>query len=202
MVNRGTLFVISAPSGAGKTTLYKMALDKIKGLTPSTSYTTRRKRDTEIPDVDYHFISDEEFSHMIADNKFIEWAEVHGNKYGSPREEIEDGLREGKDILFDIDVQGARNLKRQFHDAVLIYILPPSFDILKERLTSRNTNETEDITLRMDNAVEEIKAVKDFDYLVINNFLTKALNDIESIILSHRAKAQVNNFDFKQFIGY
>jgi len=202
MANRGTLFIISAPSGAGKTTLYKMALEGVDHLSPSVSYTTRPKRGTEIEGVDYCFVSKEDFDTMIADNEFIEWAEVHGNKYGTPKKGIHEKLDKGEDILFDIDVQGARNLKAQFPDAVLIFVLPPSFDILKERLNSRNTNETDDINVRMDNALQEVKAVKDFDYLIINNFLTKALKDLEAIIVAQRAKVNANSFDFDKFISY
>jgi guanylate kinase len=199
-VERGGLFVIAAPSGAGKTTLFKMALESFDNLVPSVSCTTRPKRDNEVEGEDYFFIPDEKFEYMIRENKFIEWAVVHNYKYGTPCEFIEDCIKNGKDVLFDIDVQGAENLKKIFPDSVLTFILPPSFEVLKDRLVNRMTDMSDDIEVRMKNAVDEIKGVKGFDYLIFNDSLKEAFEELKSIIVAARAKKKKDTFNFDEFI--
>jgi guanylate kinase len=200
MAVKGILYIISAPSGAGKTTLFKMALEKINGITPSISCTTRPKRGNEVEGVDYFFVTDDKFDEMIRDNKFIEWAKVHKHRYGTPRGFIESSIKEGKDILFDIDVQGAKSLKKQFSDAVLTFVIPPSFKILKDRLTHRNTERPEEMQVRLDSTMREIRDAKGFDYLIINDDIDEAFDDLKSVIRAERLKRKEKNFDFDKFI--
>ncbi len=201
MKGEGILFIISAPSGAGKSTLFKLVLERLNDIKPSISYTTRPMRENEQNGVDYFFIPDEEFDNMIREDKFVEWANVHNYRYGTPKEIIRDQIASGEDLLFDIDVQGARSLKDEFPDSVLIYVLPPSFQVLKDRLLQRNTDSEDDITLRMENAIKEIEGIAIFDYLIINDDLNKALKDLESVISACRLSRQKNEFDYTMYIN-
>ncbi|MFC1855055.1 guanylate kinase [Thermodesulfobacteriota bacterium] len=199
---RGILFIISAPSGAGKTTLFKMALEKIDGLSPSISCTTRAKRGQEVDGKDYIFLDEKAFNHMVEESGFVEWAKVHNNFYGTPKKNIDESIEKGDDILFDIDIQGARSLKETFPEAVLIFIMPPSFSTLKERLVQRTAaDDPLDIELRMLNAMDEIRAATEFDYIVTNDDLNTAFFGLNAVIVAERLKREKNNFDFDEFIG-
>jgi guanylate kinase len=192
--------MISAPSGSGKTTLFKMVLENFKDLKPSISYTTRQTRRTEKVGKDYYFVSDEEFDEMVRKNKFIEWANVHNYKYGTPCKFIEDHLIQGNDLLFDIDVQGAKSMKKYYPDSVLIFVITPSFKILKDRLIKRTTDKPDVIDARLKTAMDEIKELKHFNYLIINDDLQKAFENLSAIITAHRLARQKDEFNFDKFI--
>ncbi|MBI5740873.1 MAG: guanylate kinase [Nitrospirae bacterium] len=195
-MREGALFVISAPSGAGKSTLCRELLRKVPGLTLSVSYTTRTPRKGETPDVHYTFVTEKKFRDMIRRKEFAEWAMVHGNFYGTSLRRLKKLNREGYDILLDIDVQGARQLKKTCAGAVYIFILPPSLRELKKRLTTRGTETGEALRERLSNAKDEMKGYKDYDYVIINDRLERAYRELESIIISERLRTK--NIDHKQ----
>ena len=195
----GILFVISAPSGAGKSTLCRELLRRFKDIKLSVSYTTRPPRKGEINDVHYTFISRKKFKNMIAGGKFAEWAMVHGNLYGTSVDRLKKLSKEGLDILLDIDVQGARQVKNSYRNAVYIFILPPSMEILKRRLMKRKSESKEAVALRLERAKDEILSYKEYDYVIINDKLDNAYREFESIILSTRLKTE--NMDHKRIIN-
>lgn len=192
----GTLFVISAPSGAGKSTLCRELLRKVPAIKLSVSYTTRKPRKGEINNIHYTFISQKRFKNMISRGEFAEWAMVHGNLYGTSVNRLIKLSREGYDIILDIDVQGAIQVKNNYKNAVYIFILPPSMKTLKQRLKGRNTDSEEAVTLRLDRAKDEISGYKEYDYVIINDKLERAYRDLESIIISTRLKTE--NMDHKR----
>jgi guanylate kinase len=195
-VRAGMLFVISAPSGAGKSTLCRELLRRCKDIRLSVSYTTRQQRNGEINNVHYTFISEKKFKSMITGGKFAEWAMVHGNLYGTSVDRLKKLSREGYDILLDIDVQGARQVKRSYKNAVYIFILPPSMGILKKRLVKRKTESKEAVAMRLTKAKDEISSYKEYDYVIINDKLDQAYRQLESIIMSERLRTI--NFSDKQ----
>jgi len=182
----GTLFVLSAPSGAGKTTLCKRLLRKISNIKLSVSYTTRKPRRGEKNDVHYSFISEKRFKNMIDRGEFAEWATVHGNLYGTSLKRLKKLKKEGYDIILDIDIRGALQLKQTCDNAVYIFILPPSMKALERRLVHRKSDSKEVIAKRIKNAKAEIAGYADYDYVVVNNKLDKAYKELESIIISSR----------------
>jgi len=196
----GTLFVISAPSGAGKSTLCRELLRKVRGIKLSVSYTTRKPRKGEINNRHYTFIGQKRFKNMIRRGEFAEWAMVHGNLYGTSVNRLKKLSKEGYDIILDIDVQGAIQVKNNYRNAVYIFILPPSMEILKQRLKNRKTESEEAITLRLERAKDEISGYKEYDYVIINEKLERAYRDLESIIISTRLKTE--NMDHKRIIKY
>jgi guanylate kinase len=182
--------VLSAASGTGKTTLSHLLLDSDKDLVLSISYTTRKPRGAEEDGVDYHFVDTAEFEAMIGRGAFIEHAVVHGNHYGSSKEWTAAQLAAGRDVVFDIDVQGGRQLKQIFPEAVLVFILPPSMAELEQRLRRRGTDSDEVIARRLAAARAEISAGLDgYDYLVVNERLEQALGDLAAIVRAHRIRA-------------
>ena len=184
----GIVFVISAPSGAGKSTLCRELLRRFKDIKLSVSYTTRPPRKGEINDVHYTFISRKKFKDMIAGGKFAEWAMVHGNLYGTSVDRLKKLSKEGLDILLDIDVQGAKQVKNSYKNAVYIFILPPSMEILKRRLMKRKSEPKEAVALRLERAKDEILSYKEYDYVIINDKIDNAYREFESIILSSRLR--------------
>jgi len=186
----GDIFVISAPSGTGKTTLIHLLLPYFPNMVFSISYTTRLPRQGEKDGVDYFFVSRNQFEQMISQGEMLEWAEVHGNYYGTSIHFIREKINAGKDILLDIDVQGARQVKKQFPQAVLIFIAPPSWEELESRLKKRSTDTAEEIKKRLTAARKEIKAAQEFDYIVINEFLNQALEELKGIIFATKADAK------------
>jgi len=181
------IFVISGPSGCGKSTLVKRVLGDIKDIKFSVSYTTREKKMSEKEGEDYYFVSINKFKSMIEDNKFVEWAIVHGNYYGTSRREIEKkGTR--NNLLLDIDVQGAQMARERFKKAVFIFIFPPGLQELKNRLEKRERESLEDIQKRLITAQKEIRAYADFDYIIINDKLDTAVLDLKSIINSQHCR--------------
>ena len=182
----GKLFVISGPSGSGKTTIVTRVLSNVENLRFSISYTTRPMRAGEVRGEHYEFVSRGEFRDMIKRDFFAEWAEVHGNFYGTPRADIEKWTETGVDVILDIDVQGARRLRKVFDDAVFIFVVPPSLDILEQRLRDRESEEEGDISIRLGIVKEEVACSKCYDYIIINDEADIAAGRIEAVILSQR----------------
>ncbi|MEO2065726.1 MAG: guanylate kinase [Desulfurobacteriaceae bacterium] len=195
---RGLLIVISAPSGTGKTTLTHMLLKEFPNMEFSISFTTRKPRPGEVNGKDYWFISREEFLRRIEEGDFLEWAEVYGNLYGTSKSQVLKALNEGKDVLLDIDTQGALQVKENFPEAVLIFILPPSLEELERRLKNRGTDPEEVIEKRLKVAREEIKRAKFYDYIVVNDVLEVAYNKLKSIISAEKCKTKrfLKNLEF------
>ena len=199
---RGTLFIISAPSGAGKTTLVRRAMEGLPGLKLSVSYTTRRPREGEVPGADYHFVSEDEFSGMAGRGEFLESARVHGNRYGTRLADLEALLAGGEDVVLDIDTQGARQIRERsksgkdkglLPEAVYIFILPPSFEALRERLEGRKADSPEQVDLRLRNAAGEIMQYGAYDYVIVNDRLLEALERLKAVIMARRtASDRVN----------
>ena len=186
----GRLFVISAPSGAGKTTLLKRVMAKVPGVVFSISHTTRKPRPGELDGVDYHFVSRSEFLAMIDEGLFLEYAEVHDNLYGTSIAAIGVQLLEGKDVILDIDVQGAAILRKNDQlKATHIFISPPDLHELERRLRGRGTESEEMITVRLKNAATEMTAADAYEYLIINDQVEEAANVLTAIILAERARA-------------
>ncbi|MCS7214931.1 MAG: guanylate kinase [Thermodesulfovibrio sp.] len=189
LYKKGNIFVISAPSGTGKTTLCERLLRVIPDLKMSISHTTRKPRPNERDGIDYFFIEKEEFEKMIANDEFIEWAEVYGNFYGTSKGVISDLMKKEYDILLDIDTKGAKNIKKLYPDSVLIFILPPSLQELERRLLLRNEDK-ETINRRVSKASQEISQYTFYDYVVINDDIEKAFNDLLCIINAERKRSQ------------
>ncbi|MEN9903919.1 MAG: hypothetical protein RLZZ555_484 [Pseudomonadota bacterium] len=187
----GNLYVVAAASGTGKSSLVKAWREADPLLELSVSHTTRAPRGQEVDGREYHFVSQEEFARMVEADAFVEWAQVHGNRYGTARQEIEDRIAAGADIVLEIDFQGALQIKRQFPGAVLIFILPPSWPELRERLQRRNEDSDETIALRMRNAAEEVTQVDRFDFVIINDLFERALSDLKAIAHAQRLKLAV-----------
>lgn len=184
---RNLVFIITGPSGVGKSTLIKLLLNSLPDVHFSVSYTTRPPRANEENGIDYYFVSQEEFESMIKKDKFLEWAEVHGYLYGTFFGELEKAFSQGKDLILDVDIQGASSIKRKITDAVTIFVLPPSWEALKERLSLREEN-NEIVERRLKRSKEELKEWKNFEYIIINENLKKAVTELSSIILAERAK--------------
>ncbi len=185
---KGLLFVVSAPSGAGKTSLCRDVTRLVPRLQHSISYTTRPLRGGENNGNDYHFVDYEVFRQMVEQNAFIEWAEVHGHLYGTCREDLMKLLNQGIDVILDIDSQGAMQLKKKEKDAVYIYVLPPSFEVLRARLMERKVDSPEEIARRLKKAREEIWSYREYYYLIVNDEFSKALKSLEAVILAERIK--------------
>ncbi|RKX50515.1 MAG: guanylate kinase [Thermotogae bacterium] len=187
-MRKGILFVVSGPSGVGKTSMIKSIISEMEDAVFSVSCTTRPKRPGEVDGEDYFFVSEEEFKRMIEEDAFLEWARVHGYLYGTPRKFVEDTVNKGKDVILDIDVQGALSVKKKVEDAVYIFIAPPSMEDLRERLEKRKTEDKEAMERRLEDARWELQLIEEFDYLIINRDLVEAINDLKSIMRSERLK--------------
>ena len=188
-MSKGNLFVISAPSGTGKTTILKKILATVVGVAFSVSHTTRTPRAGEQDGVDYFFIDRDKFMAMRDDNAFLEWAEVHGNMYGTSRQAVETQLTADMDIFLDIDVQGAKQLQALPDlEAIFLFIAPPSWEELEKRLSGRGTDSEETIRLRLNNARKEITETNHYDYLVINEVVDEAVDMLRAVILAERCR--------------
>ena len=187
---RGILFIISAPSGTGKTTLCKQLATNLPGLWHSISYTTRKPRPGEEHGRDYYFIGEKTFQEMIARNEFVEWAHVYGHCYGTPWKSLTEKIDQGVDVLLEIDVQGAMQVKKRFEDAVSIFILPPSMTVLRARLETRASDTAEEIQRRLHKVKEEVWSYREYAYIVRNEDLGRSLRDLESIFWSERLKTK------------
>ncbi len=184
----GQLYILSAPSGCGKTTILRQVMNNIPGLAFSVSHTTRQPRSGEKNGVAYHFVTKEAFTEMRDKNSFIEWAEVHGNYYGTSRQAVADQLQNGQDVFLDIDVQGAAIINEDpGFNPVSIFVAPPSLTELERRLRGRGTDSDETIALRLQNAVKEMDAASQYQYLIINDKLADAVLVMQSIIIAQRS---------------
>jgi guanylate kinase len=188
MQHPGNLFVVAAPSGAGKSSLVKALRELDAHVSPSVSHTTRAPRGQEKHGREYFFASEQEFDAMVANHAFLEWANVHGKRYGTSKRALAERLAGGADVLLEIDYQGALQVKQAFPEAVLIFILPPSWEELRARLENRGEDSPEVIELRLKNASEEMAQVQKFDFVIINELFETALFDLKAIIHAQRLK--------------
>lgn len=194
----GNLFVVAAPSGAGKSSLVKALLELDSHVQPSVSHTTRAPRGQEKHGREYFFVSQQEFDSMVTANAFVEWAHVHNHRYGTSKKAIEDRMAQGADVILEIDFQGAIQIKSIFANAIPIFILPPSWDELRSRLERRGEDAPEVIEVRMKNAAIEVAQVAKFDFVIINELFDRALFDLKAIVhaqrlrfaAQHRARAE------------
>jgi len=180
--------VVAAPSGAGKSSLVKALMELDAGVQPSVSHTTRAPRGQEFDGREYFFINDAEFDAMVSNHAFLEWAHVHGNRYGTSKSTIEERISQGLDVVLEIDFQGAVQIKRLFANAVLIFILPPSWEELRSRLLRRGEDTAEVIEIRLANAATEMAQAHEFDFVIINQLFDKALFDLKAIVHAQRLK--------------
>ena len=184
----GILFVVSSPSGGGKGTLIQRVLGRLPNLSYSVSYTTRKPRNGEVHGREYFFVSREEFSQMVEKNDFLEWATVHSHLYGTSRSQVAHDVSLGRDIVLEVDVQGAASIRNLINDAVSVFILPPSLEVLRKRLIARGTDSDAELGVRLRNAPEELKAYKTFDYVIINDDVEQAAAKLMAIIEAERLR--------------
>lgn len=186
---RRFVIVVSAPSGAGKTSLCGEAVRRIPDLVHSVSFTTRPARSHEVNGRDYHFVDEATFERMVESGDFAEWASVHGHLYGTSKRLLETHMAQGKDVILDVDVQGAAQLRRQYPEGVFVFILPPSWDMLEERLRARRSDAPEEIERRLKKAREEIKCFNEYEYVIINDVLERVIGDLCAIIVGERCRS-------------
>ena len=184
----GNLFVVAAPSGAGKSSLVKALMELDSGVQPSVSHTTRPPRGQEKHGREYFFVSPPEFDAMVAGDAFVEWAHVHGQRYGTSKKAVEDRVAMGADVILEIDFQGALQIRQVFANAVLIFILPPSWEELRSRLERRGEDAPEIIELRLRNAADEMARASEFDFVIINELFERALFDLKAIVHAQRLR--------------
>ena len=184
----GNLFVVAAPSGAGKSSLVKALMKLDAGIQPAVSHTTRAPRGQEKHGREYFFLSSEEFDGMVLRDAFVEWANVHGQRYGTSRHAVEERMAHGADVILEIDFQGAINIKRQFSNAVLVFILPPNWEELRSRLQRRGEDADDIIELRLQNAALEMAQAKEFDFVIINELFERAVFDLKTIVHAQRLR--------------
>jgi len=187
----GRIFVVSGPSGSGKSTLIREVRQRVPDLGYSISHTSRPPRGKEKNGVEYHFVSRENFQKRIDSGEFVEWAEVYQDLYGTSVASLRSQITAGRDVIMDIDVQGARNIKDHFKDAILIYVLPPSMDVLEKRLRERRTDDEKTIRTRLTKAGMEIKNCVSYDYLLFNDQLDQAVEELKSILIAERCRKSV-----------
>jgi guanylate kinase len=199
-VTPGTLFVVSSPSGGGKGTLIKRVLETVPDLSYSVSYTTRTPRNGEVNGREYFFVDRETFERMVHAKEFLEWAVVHGNLYGTARKQVAEEIATGSDIVLEVDVQGAASIRKLPLDTVSVFILPPSYETLKERLIARGTDSPEELAVRLKNAPEELEQFTCFDYVIINDDIVRAAHQLASIVYSERAKCERQDNVVKEVI--
>lgn len=188
MARRGLLFVVSGPSGTGKSTLCQGVLSDVPGLRPSVSYTTRQPRPGERHASEYFFVSEREFHEMTQNHAFAEWAPVYGHLYGTPRKPIDDAMEEGLDVILDIDAQGAMQIKKKYEDAISIYIMPPSIEALRQRLLQRAGDPEEAVQIRLQKAREEVWQYREYHYIIKNQDLGQAQIELKAVILAERIR--------------
>lgn len=188
-MSKGLLFVVSAPAGCGKDTILEQLFKETENVGYSVSATTRAPRDGEVDGVHYHFMTKAQFEQMIKDEAVLEYTEYCGNYYGTPRKAVEDMLNEGRDVILKIEVEGAMNIKRLFPECCLVFILPPSMRELERRLRKRGTETEEKIIERTAQAREELKFAENYDYLIVNGELSKAVDDLKSVISAEKLRS-------------
>jgi guanylate kinase len=184
----GNLFVVAAPSGAGKSSLVKALLELDSQIQPSVSHTTRAPRGQEKHGREYFFVPDSEFDAMVAADGFVEWALVHGRRYGTSKKAVEERIAQGADVILEIDFQGAMQIKKTFANAVLVFILPPSWEELRSRLERRGEDAADVIELRLKNAAVEMAQAQNFDFVIINELFDRAVFDLKTIVHAQRLK--------------
>jgi guanylate kinase len=190
MTNEGLLYIVSAPSGTGKTTILKRVMDYFPDTRFSISYTTRPPRPGERDGEDYHFISPQQFQRMVEKGAFAEWAEVLGNRYGTALDSIRKSRSKGVDLILDIDSQGARQIKERFDDGIFIFILPPSLEVLEQRLRARGVDEQEVIQFRVAKARDEMEQARWYNYIIVNDRVEEAAEQLKSIIIAERCRRE------------
>lgn len=190
---KGAFFIVSGPSGSGKTTILKDVLLRFKDIKYSISYTTRKPRPGEEDGVDYKFVTMEKFKEMIDNDRFAEWAEVYGNYYGTPVEEIENSVSLGMDLILEIDEQGAKSIKKRYGKGIYIFIAPPSGETQSERLSTRIPGRDDDLNDRLESYVREMENQNSYDYIIINDILNDAVEKFVEIILLNREKSLTSN---------
>lgn len=191
--SKGRLFVLSGPSGAGKGTLRKKIFESVQNILFSISYTTRSPREGERDGTDYRFVSKVEFRKLKEQGKFLEYAQVHGQFYGTLQKEVEKALEQGKDVILEIDVQGGLQVRKKMPDSVLIFVFPPSLEELEYRLRERGTENEEILQLRLRNARMEIEKAKEYDHTILNDDVYRASDELKNIILGYREKKEVRS---------
>lgn len=184
----GILFVVSSPSGGGKGTLIQLVLKHVQNVSYSVSYTTRKPRAAEVDGREYFFVDRGTFEEMIARDEFLEWALVHGKLYGTARNQVARELNAGRDIILEVDVQGAASVRKLIPESVSVFILPPSPELLRARLTARGTDTDEELELRLKNAPAELKDYSTFDYVIINDDAERAANQLSAVIEAERVR--------------
>ena len=197
-VSRGILFVVSSPSGGGKGTLIHRVLNNVPGVSYSVSYTTRAPRNGEVDGVDYFFVSPEKFEELVAADEFLEWARVHGNLYGTSRAQVIREISERRDIILEVDVQGAASVRKLLADSVSVFIVPPSFEVLRERLVARGTDSPVELELRLRTAPVELRQYVKFDYVIVNDDAERAGAQLASIIYAERARRKRQEQDVRR----
>jgi len=189
---KGNIILLAGPSGSGKDTVMAKLFERQKDLCFSISHTTRPMREGEVQDLKYHHISKEKFDELLKNDEFLEYNFYAGNYYGTAKTPVLECIEKGKDMLIEVDVNGAKNIKEILPDAITVFIMPPSFEVLKHRLTSRGTEKPEQIEKRLNTALDEIRRANEFDYIVVNDDLIGAVDDFERIILTERLKYKNN----------
>jgi len=197
---RGILFVVSSPSGGGKGTLIQRVLKRVPNLSYSVSFTTRAPRNGEVNGREYFFVSPENFEAMVSAGEFLEWAHVHGKLYGTASKQVSHEIAEGRDIVLEVDVQGAASVRTLMADSVSIFILPPSFEILRERLRARGTDSPEELDLRLRRAPDELKDYSAFEYVILNDDVDRAANQMAAIIHAERARLRRQETQIKRVV--
>lgn len=198
-MTKGKLFVISGPSGAGKGTICKEILDEDKTLKLSVSMTTRQPRNGEIDGVHYHFVDHSAFVALIAEDGFMEYADVYGNFYGTPKKQVMDWIEEGINVILEIDVQGALQIKKSYPEGIFIFILPPSIEELKNRILGRGSETEETMAKRLGAALKEISSIDEYDYRVVNEDLNEAVNRVKAIISAEHSK--INDEEVERIVN-
>ena len=194
--DKGLLLVISGPSGTGKGTVCKRLLEKNKDIFLSVSATTRKPREGEIDGVSYHFYDEDKFRNLIAKNQFIEWAAFCDNYYGTPKAPVVENIENGRDVMLEIEIEGAMKVRAKHPEGVYIFLFPPSIEVLEERLKGRGTETDEVIAKRLARAKEEFKMCTKYNYYVVNDDLEKAVEEIEAIIIAEKARKERNQVNF------
>jgi guanylate kinase len=196
---RGRIFVISSPSGGGKSSLISRVLKSVAGLTLATSHTSRPPRKGERDGREYHFVSHADFLGMRGKGEFVEWVRLHGHLYGTSRKELDALLKDGKDILLDIDIRGAASVADIYPDAISVFILPPSLEVLEKRLRKRGSEDEEQVQARLKTAKREVKAARRYRYCIINRSLDKAASELEAVVVAERLRLTPS--DLRELLG-